>query len=51
MIAIMIKRYIQSDLIELLLNNPAAALLGARQVGKTTLSVNVTTNLHDLHCI
>jgi predicted AAA+ superfamily ATPase len=45
MIAIMIKRYIQSDLIELLLNNPAVALLGARQVGKTTLSVNVTANL------
>ena len=26
-------------------NNPAVALLGARQVGKTTLSLNVTANI------
>lgn len=45
MIATMIQRYIQSDLVELLLSNPAVALLGARQVGKTTLSLNVTANL------
>ena len=45
MIASMIQRYIQSNLVELVLNNPAVALLGARQVGKTTLSLNVTDHL------
>jgi predicted AAA+ superfamily ATPase len=45
MIATMIQRYIQSDLVELLQSNPAVALLGARQVGKTTLSLTVTANL------
>jgi hypothetical protein len=41
----MIHRYIQSNLADLLLSNPVVALLGARQVGKTTLSLNVTDNL------
>jgi predicted AAA+ superfamily ATPase len=45
MSATMIQRYIQSDLVELLQSNPAVALLGARQVGKTTLSLKVTANL------
>jgi predicted AAA+ superfamily ATPase len=45
MFAIMIQRYIQSGLIELLLSNPAVALLGARQVGKTTLSLSITDTL------
>lgn len=37
----MIKRQLTSKLIEALQNNPAVALLGSRQVGKTTLALEI----------